>query len=224
MTARTVLLAGLASLALSAPALAVPVYGTTATLTGTRIEAAQIVTGGDYATDAGTFAVSWEIAPITGGYRYEYTFSGYDGPAIPAISHFILDLTDDCVTPGDPACVTNAIYAGGTTLEFRAFGLQPSNPGFPVGTSIVGVKFDNTVGDAPFTVTFESNRAPVWGDFYVKGGRASFAYNAGLENHASADVNDFIARPNGVVPEPGTLAMLGLGLAGLRHWSRRKRS
>jgi hypothetical protein len=89
---------------------------------------------------------------------------------------------------------------------------------------ITGVKFDDTVGDAPFTVTFESNRAPVWGDFYVKGGNLSFAYNAGLTDHLSEDVNDFIARPNGVVPEPGTLAMLGLGLAGLRQWSRRKRS
>lgn len=221
MTARQVLLAGLASLALSAPALAVPVYGTAAALTGTRTGVGEIVTGGAYTT---TFQVEWEITPITGGYQYEYTFSGYGGPAIPAISHFILDLTDDCVTPGDPACVTNAVYAGGTTLEFGEFGPGPSNPGFPVGASIVGVKFDETDGDAPFTVTFESNRAPVWGDFYVKGGNDSFAYNTGLTDHASEDINDFIARPNGVVPEPGTLAMLGLGLAGLRHWSRRKRS
>jgi hypothetical protein len=242
MTARHVLLAGLASLALSAPALAVPVYGTAAALTGTRTEGAGIVTGGDYFTDGNTtdevtFRVSWEITPIAGGYEYEYTFSGYGSPAI---SHFILDLTDDCVGPdgaaADPGCVANAVYAGGTSLEFKDdFGPGEENPGFPGGgASIGGVKFDNTDGEAPFTVTFESNRAPVWGDFYVKAGSDNspnaafgFAYNTGLENHASEDVNDFIARPNGAtapVPEPGTLAMLGLGLAGLRQWSRRKRS
>lgn len=236
MTARHVLLAGLASLALSAPALAVPVYGTTVTnldLTGSRTDPF-LVTGGDY-TD--TFAVSWEITPITGGYEYKYTFSGYGSPEI---SHFILDLTDDCVGPddaaADPGCVANVDYAGQPTLEFKNnFGPGEENPGFPGGgASIGGVKFDDTNGVAPFTVTFESNRAPVWGDFYVKGGSDNspdaafgFAYNVGLTNHASEDVNDFIARPNGAtapVPEPGTLAMLGLGLAGLRQWSRRKRS
>jgi hypothetical protein len=221
MTPRPVLLASLASLALSASALAVP-YGTTADFTGTRTEGAGIVTGGDYVADGGKFEVSWVITSITGGYRYEYTFDGYVSPAI---SHFILDLTDDCVTPGDPACVTNVVYNGDPlSYEINAFGPSPSNPGFPDATSIVGVKFDNTVGAPPFKVSFESNRAPVWGDFFVKGGSASYAYNAGLTDHDSADVNDFIARPNGVVPEPGTLAMLGLGLAGLRQWSRRKRS
>jgi hypothetical protein len=233
MTARHVLLAGLASLALSAPALAVPVYGTTAALEGFRTDPF-VKTGGAYTT---AFRVSWEITPIAGGYEYEYTFSGYGSPAI---SHFILDLTDDCVGPdgaaADPGCVANAVYAGGTSLEFKDdFGPGEENPGFPGGgASIGGVKFDNTDGEAPFTVTFESNRAPVWGDFYVKAGSDNspnaafgFAYNTGLENHASEDVNDFIARPNGAtapVPEPGTLAMLGLGLAGLRQWSRRKRS
>jgi hypothetical protein len=127
-----------------------------------------------------------------------------------------------------PIYGTTADLIGACTDPFIVtFGPHPSNPGFPASASIVGLKFDDTVGEAPFTVTFDSNRAPVWGDFYVKGGNDSFAYNTGLTDHLSDDPNDFIARPNGAtapVPEPGTLAMLGLGLAGLSQWSRRKRS
>jgi hypothetical protein len=198
---------------------AAPIYGTAAPLIGSRTEDFGITTGGEYASDGTSFTVSWEIELLGDVFRYTYAFSGFESPDV---SHFILDLTDDCVGgTADPNCVTDATVS---LLEFNEFGTSPSNPGFPALASIVGVKFD-ALPDGTLEISFTSNRSPVYGDFYLKGGRESFAYNDGLTDHSSADVLDFIARPNGagVVPEPGSLVLLGAGLLGLSSLRRKHR-
>jgi hypothetical protein len=211
-TTRLATLAAAAVLSAST-AMAAPIYGTPAPSTGTRTEGAGITTFGDYATDGITQSLSWSITlDGDGKYTYSYRFSGFGGPAVPTISHFILDLTDDCVDPGDAGCV---IDPSDPSTEFKSFdGTDPSNPGMP-GT-IVGVKFDSGCSDADCTFTFRSERAPTYGDFYVKSGSATAAWNPGLAAHTSSSVLDFIARPNGddeTIPEPATLGLMGLALA-----------
>jgi hypothetical protein len=233
-------LAGLLLAFMAGQAIAGPIYDTSAVgeLTGTRTEGAGLTTGGAYATDRSAFTISWVITPLGGDiFHYQYTFDGFNtrppgvstGPKSPNISHMILDLSESCVDPGDAGCVTNAVYGGGPHLELGTFGPAPSNPGFPSGTSIGGVKFDDTTGAAPFLVAFDSNRAPVYGDVYLKGGSVSFLYNDGLMNHASINVADFIARPDGTlaaVPEPSTWLLLVTGCVGLLGygWRRRQRA
>ena len=189
-------------------AFAAPVYGTPADLSGSRSEGNGVTTIGDYASDGLMQSISWDITDNGDGtWTYSYTLTNF---ASPDISHFILDLTDDCVSGNsfaDPGCVV-------TTAEPLAPGTYdgslPSNPGMPA--PITGVKFDFGSN----TYEFTSNRNPVWGDFYTKGGVDSAAWNDGLENHASEDVMDFIARPDGppdqVIPEPATFLMIGGGL------------
>src|SRR5687767_4446607 len=93
---------------LSLPSMAA-VYGTSVTpddYTGTRSGAGQLVTGGTYTG----IQISWEIELVgANSWTYKYTFDNFDTPAI---SHFILDLTDDCInlssgTLADTSCVTD---------------------------------------------------------------------------------------------------------------------
>jgi hypothetical protein len=215
-------------LLLTTSAVAAPVYGTAAALTGSRTEGTPgLVTGGAYAADSLVQGISWEIASLGGGlWSYSYTLTNFDGAAGAGagLSHWILDLTDDCYRPGDPACVTGI---GGPVGSSEVKDYNPgdaSNPGLVA--SIVGIKF-NVADGGDATYTFTSNRAPVWGDVYFKGGRDHYAYNSGLADHLSGDVGGFIARPNGTgderVPEPGTLVLFGAALAAGVGRLRRRR-
>src|SRR5918996_2228398 len=93
-----------------------PVYDTSALgeLTGARQSTdgeVVIASGSNYTT----FQISWSIAPVAGGYQYQYTFSFT--PTSPAGSHFILDLSDNCTATS--GCIVNPNYP---SLEYGTFG------------------------------------------------------------------------------------------------------
>jgi hypothetical protein len=235
---RKLLLVATFAATFSLPSIAA-VYGTSvdsSDYTGSRTGAGQLVTGGQY-TGIG---ITWEITSIgSNSWTYKYTFDNVNGPSI---SHFVLDLTDDCVnlssgTLADTSCVTDISTNG--EINETEFGEQTGsgsdNPNPFMPAPIVGVKFGTADAGSGFFVQFDSNRAPVWGDFYIKGGSANqlptgnagYTYNVGLADHNSNSLFEFIARPNGepgdpVVPEPGTWALIGAGLAAVGLAKRRK--
>lgn len=184
-----------------------------------------LLAGGNYAT--GGFVISWNISDNPNGtWNYNYTFTRPNGSEVsgPAVSHIILQLSQT-FTPSDLLSFNNSNIE---SVEFGSFGPGPSNPGIP--GSLSGLKFNT---DDPFTISFVTTRAPMWGSFYVKGGSSSFAFNedfgaivANPNNYnapamdALGNLLNMILVPN-TVPAPTAAGVLALG--GLVATRRRRR-
>ncbi|MBS1830393.1 MAG: PEP-CTERM sorting domain-containing protein [Acidobacteria bacterium] len=183
-----------------------------------------------------SFTIQWTITPISGGYHYSYLLTGTTGAGM-GVSHLALDTSDNCTTSN--GCVTNVtvnnVSVDSTTLVYGNNTSANGNPSFP--GSFFGVRFPGQINpntgsnQLPLLIEFDSNRVPVYGDFYLKlgqggaSGNGGSGWNTGANNHASTNIIDFIVRPDTLTvdsPEPGTLAMIGAALmcAGLTR--RRK--
>jgi hypothetical protein len=170
--------------------------------------------------DVGVFTVDWEITIGGGGAHYEYTFTGLSSKDI---SNIVIDMTDNCGS--DPSCFTNATINGsgaGVVTEYGDF-----------AGIIGGLKIEGVDGMEGVVYAFDSNRLPVYGHLAVKdGGGSETCTSPGGSNivcsnqllgigDPDAAIN-FVVVPDGVVPEPGTAALMGLGLVAIA-WKRRNR-
>jgi len=201
-------------------ALAAPITGHLSTA-----DTGALVAGGGWVSppDANGFRIDWAVSQnLNGTWHYAYTFSDEAGsPLKGKTSHIILQLSEN-IEEDDLFNFTGD--AG--TLEFGTFGPHPSNPNFPTGESIFGVKVD--MGGAQNYFEFDSNRQPMWGDFYAKdgkyGGLDTYAYNAdlgvpvdNLHHYMDTPVDSLqnplakILVPDTHVPEPATVGLIGLG-------------
>jgi hypothetical protein len=204
------------------PMAAIPIYGTDAS--GELVGSRDVGVGGgltgynDY--DNGVFTVDWEITIGGGGtVHYAYTFTGLTAKDI---SNVVFDISDNCDV--DPLCVTSALIEG-----------LPATVAFGDFSGVTGAaKLEGIDGEEGFTYEFDSNRLPVYGHLAVKDGGGSETCAApGASNIVCSnqllgfgspeDIVNFVARPNGVVPEPGTLGLVGACI-GLLAASRRIRS
>ena len=101
------------------------------------------------------------------------------------------------------------------------------NPGLP--GPIYGIKMDLDENTPVFSFSFNTMRAPVWGNFYAKDGKLDgndvYAHNVGFGETPKSDNGRFIAVPNGphTVSDGGiTLGLLGLSLFGMGLVRRRR--
>ena len=82
---------------------------------------------------------------------------------------------------------------------------------------------EGTDGIGEWNFNFTSDRAPMEGDFYAKGGNDSFAYNSGFGDRDGAKilVPDTVAQRISIT-EPGTMLLFGGGILGIAVWRRRR--
>lgn len=172
----------------------------------------------DHEITALTFSVSLnnqgDFDPTNDTWRYNYTFTVPEK----AISHVLLETSE------------GIRLLGGTTATGRegpgTFGPGNSNPGIP--GSIFGLKFDTTGDPLSFSWQIETDRAPMWGDFYAKDGVTRiggqnfnvFAYNInfglaapdfvrGVSEAGFAIVPNLTTGGPVAVPVPAALWLLG---------------
>lgn len=162
--------------------------------------------------------LSWSINDTANAGKWTYNYS-FNLPGFsPDISHAIIEVT------AGAALSDFQTTGGGTGNSVDTFSsANPSNPGL-LGP-IYGLKVNTPENsNEPFLWSVITTRAPVWHDFYAKGGSDSFAHNSGflaadpVSAPTNGSLNGHILSPNGstTVPDGGlTVALLGLGLAAL---------
>lgn len=217
-------------------ALATPVYNTpvdpaywSGTASVRSIGTGLTGTGPWGQTNPPGFTISWNIVPQPAGFLlYEYTFSWTSKD----ISHAIIELSNDCLAGASP-CVWGFVpdVNSGDIRWYDPDDPGKSNPNLPA--PIYGVKVNfNDLTSNPAVFSFYSDREPVWGNFYAKDGKDDgvdvTVWNIGLDpEYANSDqIIHFIARPDTapqyIIPEPGTMVLMGLGLLALGLWRRKR--
>jgi hypothetical protein len=173
------------------------------------------------------YRVTWTISQnLDLTWHYKYEFSKANGDSLDKLtSHIIISLSDD-IEESD-------LFNFGSDVQgwnFGTFGPAPGSPGFPTGESISGVKID--LWNDQTVVEFDSNRQPMWGDFYTKDGVSqglwNYAYNTDLgvivanpDDYMGTPVDAFnnelhkILVPDTIIPEPATICLLSLGAPAL---------
>jgi hypothetical protein len=171
------------------------------------------------------FEISWNITynSTTQLYTYTYNVSGVGSSNLAQkLSHLILEVTN-------PSELTDFIANPAIDDGPKPFSSGGSNPDM-LASGIYGIKWNATT--ATYTVTFSTEKDPVWGDFYAKDGKVggsqiwNIAYNTGFGTDPTSSTTDFtpwIATPDGgvVAPIPGSLVLLGSGLLGLVGWRKK---
>lgn len=190
----------------------------------TTADGGLIGSGGSWETNPDhDVTFSWTVTQNADlSWRYAYTFNstGIQGD----ISHLLIEVsstfTDDNIFNDTPAADEG---------EPDDNGESNGNPNIP--DTVFSLKFQNA-GGSVFTVEFDSDRVPVWGDIFAKGGRQEL-WNAGF---MASDIDPDVAAQNGsidyhalvpdtmttTVPVPGAVALVGLGVGGIGFLRRRR--
>ncbi len=237
MTPRRIVLIVVAALVLSTS----PLFAWTGSLSTSD---GGLTSGGNWQSAT----LSWDVTALSSSvYQYEYTL---DVGARGDVSHMILELTQDDFF-GSYAYPSVDLfnlqwYQGGNWVDWTPgndldievkehLDTNPGNPSMP--DDLFGIKMEDFGDFTSLRWRFDSQRLPVWGDFYAKGGGGpggqNYLYNSGfaapdpLDGPADGSIDNHLLRPDGRTPELPPAALTGLstlplGIAYLRGRRRRQ--
>jgi hypothetical protein len=129
-----------------------------------------------YSQSQGGVSIAFDINFDQGTslWTYQYTITDADGSQLaPGLSHIIVELSGNFLTD------QGEISASGE-IKFHPGNGQQGNPLLPI--SIFGIKINDPLAND--VLSFTSDRAPMWGDVYMKAGpnnqNADTIWNTGL--------------------------------------------
>lgn len=160
---------------------------------------------------------SWDVTlKNDGNWHYVYELSAYENN----VSHLIIEAS--------PAFVGDNLFNATGAFNTIVIGEHKAGSGNPgMLSDMYGIKFSATTGSA-LRVEFDSDHAPIWGDFYAKG-VGSALWDSGFDgtppSYSGADgqimvpdTSKFVA----TVPTPGSLMLLLSGVPALGLLIRRR--
>jgi len=180
-------------------------------------------TYGNFWLASGT-ALDWSVnANGNGTYTYTYELQVPDDSK--EISHMTIEVSPS-FTSSNLLEVLQGTIADDQPDDYPKAGADPGMP-----SSLWGIKFEGGAGETDYdwTVSFISDRAPVWGDFYAVDGKRPGAvtaiWNAGFGNPDFDGPTDHIMVPDSTdhtTPAPGAILLAGVGMALVRHIRTRR--
>lgn len=173
--------------------------------------------------------VNWTVSEVAPGiWHYEYVLTCGKR----SFSHWLLETSDTFSASNLWNLTGNCTFR--PNEDIGTWNPGPGNPSLP--GPLYGIKF-TPMGGSPqiVRVAFDSDRGPVWGDFYAKDGTGYYAWNTGFTNpdtdplappgDGALDYHLLVPDTVGTtdIPEPGAIALMGTAMGVLALARRRKR-
>jgi hypothetical protein len=210
------------------------IFALTMVITGLSIGSPTTYTGSLSVADGGLTAygawncpsttLGWVVDNTTtqGKWHYSYILN------VPSkdISHMIIEASD-----GDNPFTMSNLFSPSSSpngwiksIEVSNFSPGGSTPNMP--ESMYGIKFDALKDSIYVTICFDSDRGPVWGDFYSKDGVSTCSgwnalYNTGftyndydpMAGPANGSLQNHLLVPDSYIPAPGAIILVCIGTA-----------